>query len=134
MTTKTTKKGITKKSNLKLGDKVAAVTKATGIKALVKWLAGEDCGCSERQEKLNKVNFRYRHAKAKCLKQIEFDWLTLFLEGHITRVTHEDQNTLVKIYNRVFTDKKEVSTCGSCVRDILDDLKKVHNLYTKENK
>lgn len=36
-----------------LGDTVAAITEATGIKALVKTLFGPDCGCDIRQEKLN---------------------------------------------------------------------------------
>lgn len=38
-----------------LGDIVALVTKYTGIKWVVKKIWGEDCGCNERQEKLNKV-------------------------------------------------------------------------------
>lgn len=38
-----------------LGDTVAAITKATGIQMLVKSIFGPDCGCSERQEKLNKM-------------------------------------------------------------------------------
>lgn len=37
-----------------LGDTVAAITQATGVKALVKSLFGENCGCDARQEKLNK--------------------------------------------------------------------------------
>jgi hypothetical protein len=36
-----------------LGDTIAKVTKATGIEAVVKKVAGEDCGCKQRQEKLN---------------------------------------------------------------------------------
>lgn len=36
-----------------LGDTVAAITEATGIKAIVKALFGPDCGCDARQEKLN---------------------------------------------------------------------------------
>lgn len=36
-----------------LGDLVAIVTKYTGIKWIVKKLYGNDCGCDERQEKLN---------------------------------------------------------------------------------
>ena len=39
----------------RLGDIVALVTKYTGIKWVVKKIWGEDCGCDERQEKLNKV-------------------------------------------------------------------------------
>lgn len=38
-----------------LGDTVAVITEATGIKALVKSLFGENCGCDARQEKLNEL-------------------------------------------------------------------------------
>ena len=38
-----------------LGDTVSAITKATGIQMLVKSIFGPDCGCSERQEALNKM-------------------------------------------------------------------------------
>ena len=47
-------------TNLKskgLGDTVAKITKATGVKALVERLTpeGEDCGCDKRQDTLNRV-------------------------------------------------------------------------------
>ena len=38
-----------------VGDLVAIFTKYTGIKWVVKKIWGEDCGCDERQEKLNKI-------------------------------------------------------------------------------
>tara|TARA_R110000772_G_scaffold486_1_gene1779 strand:+ start:1000 stop:2433 length:1434 start_codon:yes stop_codon:yes gene_type:complete len=38
-----------------LGDSIEAFTKFTGIKWLAKKILGEDCGCDERQEKLNKL-------------------------------------------------------------------------------
>lgn len=41
-----------------LGDTIAKVTKATGIKKVVDTIAdatGLDCGCPERQEALNKM-------------------------------------------------------------------------------
>ena len=41
------------KASSGLGDTVEKITKATGIKKAVKFLAGEDCGCDARQEKLN---------------------------------------------------------------------------------
>lgn len=37
-----------------LGDTLARFTKATGIKAVVKMIT-DDCGCDERQEKLNEL-------------------------------------------------------------------------------
>ena len=42
-----------------LGDTIAAITEATGIDKVVKAVVGEDCGCNERREKLNK-RFPYR--------------------------------------------------------------------------
>ena len=38
-----------------LGDTVAAITEATGIKTLVESIT-EDCGCGKRQESLNNPN------------------------------------------------------------------------------
>ena len=42
-----------------LGDDIEKITEATGIKKVVKWAFGEDCGCDERKEKLNKL-FKYK--------------------------------------------------------------------------
>ena len=36
-----------------VGDKVESILEATGISKLVKFIAGEDCGCDERKAKLN---------------------------------------------------------------------------------
>ena len=38
-----------------LGDLVAKVTEVTGIKAVVEAVAGKDCGCAQRQAKLNEI-------------------------------------------------------------------------------
>ena len=38
-----------------LGDTIAKLTKATGIKSLGEAVRGGDCGCDERQEKLNNM-------------------------------------------------------------------------------
>jgi hypothetical protein len=48
-----------------LGDTIAKITKATGIKKAVKTVFGafnKDCGCSERQAKLNRM-FPYEGAE-----------------------------------------------------------------------
>jgi len=44
------------KKHYGFGDTVHAITKATGIESIVKAVAGEDCGCNERKEKLNNPN------------------------------------------------------------------------------
>ncbi len=38
-----------------LGDAIEAVTKATGVKAVVEKVAGKSCGCEKRRDKLNKM-------------------------------------------------------------------------------
>jgi hypothetical protein len=50
-----------------LGDTVAKITEATGIKAVVDAVGeatGRDCGCQERQNKLNEM-FPYKQKKTK---------------------------------------------------------------------
>tara|TARA_R110000868_G_scaffold338779_1_gene599530 strand:- start:805 stop:996 length:192 start_codon:yes stop_codon:yes gene_type:complete len=38
-----------------LGDTIAAIMEATGVKSVVKAIAGDDCGCDARQQKLNEL-------------------------------------------------------------------------------
>jgi len=47
-----------------LGDTIESITKFTGIKWLAKKILGEDCGCDERQEKLNDL-VSYNKSKKK---------------------------------------------------------------------
>jgi hypothetical protein len=45
-----------------LGDTIERITETTGIKKMVKKVVGDDCGCKERKEKLNKL-FPYKEKK-----------------------------------------------------------------------
>ncbi len=51
-----------------LGDTIAKVTEATGIKKAVELIAGEDCGCDKRKKTLNKM---FPYNKPNCLTQEE---------------------------------------------------------------
>ncbi len=55
-----------------LGDTIEQITEVTGIKKLVEFVAGEDCGCEERKKKLNEL-FPYRNTN--CLTEEEYTWL-----------------------------------------------------------
>ena len=48
-----------------LGDTIAKITEATGIDKLVKFVAGEDCGCDERKALLDK------YTKIKLIEEIK---------------------------------------------------------------
>jgi hypothetical protein len=109
-----------------LGDTVEKITEATGIKAAVKFIAGEDCGCDQRKEKLNKL-FSYR--KPLCLKEDEYIYLQDFFEGPNNTITYKTQLELLKIYNRVFQQNKKPTSCGSCLRTVIQELKEYVNEY-----
>ena len=49
-----------------LGDTIESITESTGIKKVVKFVAGDDCGCDERKDKLNEL-FTYK--KPECLTE-----------------------------------------------------------------
>lgn len=112
-----------------LGDTVAQITKATGIDKLVKFVAGEDCGCDARKEKLNKL---FPYTKALCLTENEYNVLDVYFKKNSMTVTTEEQKQLLAIYNRIFSQRNQMSTCSSCLRDLVSKLKIVYNEYEAE--
>lgn len=109
-----------------LGDTVEKITEATGIKKLVKFVAGEDCGCEERKEKLNEL---FRYNKPECLTEEEFTYLANFFEQKKNSVTPSEQKRLLEIYNRVLRTNKAPSTCQQCWIDTINQLKRVYETY-----
>jgi predicted Zn-ribbon and HTH transcriptional regulator len=104
-----------------LGDTVAKITKATGIDKVVKAVAGEDCGCEERKDFLNNL---VRYKVVNCPTEEEYDYLnTFFSEGSKSRVTSAEQRRLLTVYNRVFSQRQQMSSCPSCVAKIVRDLR-----------
>jgi len=108
-----------------LGDTVEKITKATGIKKAVKFLAGEDCGCDERKEKLNQV-FRYK--KPECLTEEEFDLIKMAVDTKKNKFTPDEQETYKIIYERIFKTKVECTPC-SFAKVVYKDLVAVYNQY-----
>ena len=108
-----------------LGDTIEKITEATGIKKVVKFLFGEDCGCTERKEALNKI-WKY---KIECLTEAEFITLEAWFKHNKANVSYNERKTLFAIYNRVFNKRQKDTTCSSCVRNIISDLKRVYNEY-----
>jgi len=112
-----------------LGDAVEKITEVTGVKKAVKFMFGENCGCDERKEKLNKM-FPYKK-KPECLTEKEYNFLDMVFKLN-ARVLSKDYNIeLYRVYNRVFNAKKVSTTCGSCVKSVMNELKRVYNEYTE---
>ena len=108
------------------GDTVAKFTEATGVDKLVHFIAGEDCGCDKRKEKLNKI-FPYK--VPECLKEEEYNTLTNLLPNMAVRVRPSDQIEFLKVYNRVFKTNEQPTSCASCLNDMLRKIKMVYNEY-----
>lgn len=112
-----------------LGDTIAKITEATGIDKLVKFVAGEDCGCDERKEKLNKL---FPYAKPLCLTEDEFVTLDTYFNQNTNTLTSDEQTSLIAINNRVLNQRLTFSTCSSCLRDLVSKLRVIYNEYSPE--
>ena len=105
-----------------LGDSVEKVLKATGIDKVAKAVLGDDCGCEERKQALNKL-FPYS-------RQITEDEISIY-ESVLPRldkgtISGDDQAIMVKLYNKVFNANKKTSSCSSCVKETLSKLETVY--------
>ena len=127
---KVTKKKVAKVEENKtkgLGDVVEKITEVTGIKKAVKAVFGDDCGCDERREKLNKLlSFK----TAECLNEDEYKVLHEFFKGNPNKIKPTQWNKLSVIAKRIFN--KRVSSnmgCGGCVRELVAKLKKLYETY-----
>lgn len=129
------KKGSSIKSKEGLGDEIEAILNSKLVKPLtdalkkIIWKDDADCGCDERKEKLNKM-FPYSK-KPECLKQKEFKFLDRIYKANARAISREDNRELYTIYNRVFNAKKVSTTCGSCVKSVMNELKRIYNEYVE---
>ena len=122
-----------KKKAQGLGDTIEQITEATGIKAAVEMFTkatGLDCGCEERKEKLNQL-FSY-HRNVNCLTESDYNALTDLVGKN--QITPEDQKILTDIYYNVFNYRLQLSSCGSCWKGKVEELRKVYNEYKVDAK
>jgi len=112
-----------------LGDTVANVLEATGIAKVAKFVLGEDCGCEERKKRLNEL-LPYR--KPECLTEDEYAYLDTFYNRGRSSVSPSEQRELLKIYNRVLHERVQPTSCGSCLREIVNKLNQLYAVYKAE--
>ena len=115
-----------------LGDTIEQFTEVTGIKAGVEKLAqaiGWDCGCDARKEKLNQM-FPYK--KINCLTEEDYEYLQGWFSQDRYQVSILEQRRLSEVYYNVFNIRLEQTSCDSCWRDYIGQIRKVYLEY-KEN-
>lgn len=93
-----------------LGDTVAKITEATGIDKVVKAIAGEDCGCLERQEALNRL-FPYNEKK-NCMTPEQYNAYIDFKERSPKLIDQNDQKIILDMYNSIF--QTNITGCTNC--------------------
>ena len=106
-----------------LGDTIEKVAKFTGLKAAVQSIFGEDCGCDERKEKLNKL-FPFKALMSRDDRALYEKHLIHWKKGK--SVTATQQHLAIDIWIRSTNKKKKFSSCTSCVRKFFEDLEKLY--------
>jgi hypothetical protein len=118
-----------KRKSKGLGDTIEKITEATGIKAGVEALSKAldwDCGCDERKAKLNAI-FPYK--KPNCLSEEDYLYLKDFYASNPNTLSLKIQRELQAIYLAVFNTPFVDSSCPSCWRDMIGQLRKVYNEF-----
>ena len=116
-----------------LGDTIEAFTNVTGIKKGVELLSKAldwDCGCDERKEKLNQL---WSYRKPKCLVEEDYKYLKEFFSKPQNEIVPKTQWELSDIYFRIFDFRLEQSSCASCWRDYISQIRQVYNVFEDEN-
>lgn len=106
-----------------LGDTIEKVTEFLGLKSAVESVFGEDCGCDERKEKLNKL-FPYGAHMSPEDRELYSKHLTTWKRGG--KVTATEQRLAIDIWIRSTNKKKKFSNCGSCVRKFMEQIEKLY--------
>ncbi len=118
-----------KRKSQGLGDSIEKITEATGIKKAVELfseITGIDCGCDERKDKLNQL-FPFR--KVNCLNESDYNYLKEFFSVPQHQITPVVQRDLANIYKNVFGINLEDSSCASCWRDYIGQIRKIYQEY-----
>jgi hypothetical protein len=113
-----------------LGDTIEQITEVTGIKKVVEVFSkatGLDCGCDERKETLNKL-FPYNR-NINCLTEKDYNLLTEFVKPDKNQLTPDEQKIVSDIYFNVFNYRLQLSSCASCWKGKIDELRQVYNEY-----
>jgi hypothetical protein len=119
-----------------LGDKVEKVFEYTGVKALVKYVFGEECGCDERKENLNLLSKSIKEklayaftSKVSPLTLSEYEYLESVIKTNPRVLDVNQQARFLEIYNRVFRATITPTGCQDCWRTIYGNLRQLVKIY-----
>lgn len=128
-----------------LGDIVEKVTEKTGIKALVKKVAGDDCGCDKRKDGLNKFSkefldlFVARRKPKRCFTPELYQAYENYVKNRTVKHWKEKEiEMIIKAYAHVFAIQYHTrDLCRSCngsaklLFKLTEELDKVYKGYKR---
>ena len=110
-----------------VGDTIEKITKVTGIDKLAKWALGEDCGCDDRKKTLNHI---FPYQKPNCLTESEYNYLNKLFSKPKNTVSSKVQSEILQIFNRVFNERREMTSCSSCfLNGVYSKLERIFKEY-----
>lgn len=116
------------------GDIIENVLEKTGVAKIAKKVLGEDCGCDERKEYLNKI-MPIRKQVKQCFTDEQFEWYDNYYKNRtLNIVTAEELKEIVKIHENLFLWRVN-NLCHNCqgsakiIRDMVERLDKVYLTY-----
>ena len=110
-----------------VGDTIEKITKVTGIDKLAKWALGEDCGCDDRKKTLNHI---FPYQKPNCLTESEYNYLNKLFSKPKNTVSSKVQAEILQIFNRVFNERREMTSCSSCfLNGVYSKLERIFKEY-----
>ena len=118
-----------KKKSKGIGDSIEKIAKVTGVKAIVEAVAGDDCGCGKRKEWLNK-RFPYAKPMTEADQKIFKDTLKPAMTRN--RLYDGEMQLVVDVYERVFSQRKKKTRCGSCMLEYMKQIEKAYEASCDE--
>ena len=86
-------------------------------------------GLGDTVEKVFKV---FPYQKPECLNEKEYNFLSKFFETRHPQIKPNEQEALLDVYNRIFKDNVEMTSCGSCfLNNVYKKLERVYKEYDK---
>ena len=128
---------IKQKLQIPLGDKVEAITKATGIKKVVDKVANllnKDCGCKKRKESMNSINVPMLRLKVvREPSEADIDEIYSLLGDGVV-MDRPTRERIERMRSKIFNVRYSVLSCSSCghiMKKRLLELKRVFDAYTE---
>lgn len=109
-----------------LGDSLEKIIKLTGLDSFVN---GEDCGCNERKEKLNKI-FPYKNKLiGRCLTEDEFVRWKFFTDNKTLDFSPEQISFICNLYATVFDKPLWVPEPNTSIKPIITMIDRLDLIY-----